>query len=198
MDCIFNGRIEYENHCLGWYPFQGQEYYFFDKTDFNGTKATTDREKMLFQSGNRNVYMQFLQDTVFPSTVLSLALTIGYSAVVVSRLRKEFDLGTIIVNLCGISSTGKSTAEMICKDIDAVSISLNETTSEKYDKITKNIFPGKAFDAMIDFTRQCVKYCDNVRMTVVDVIPTEEIEKARKICESTGAKFTVREFVPED
>ena len=104
------------------------------------------------------------------------------------------------LNTNGLSDliNGKPTAEMICKDIDAVSISLNETTSEKYDKITKNIFPGKAFYAMIDFTSQCVKYCDNVRMTVVDVIPTEEIEKARKICESTGAKFTVREFVPED
>lgn len=104
------------------------------------------------------------------------------------------------LNTNGLSDliNGKSTAELICKDIDAVSISLNETTSEKYDEITKNIFPGKAFDAMLQFTKDCVKYCDNVRMTVVDVITTEEIEKARKICESTGAKFTVREFVPED
>ena len=131
MDCVYKGRIEYENHCLGWYPFQGQEYYFFDKTNFNGMTATTDREKMLFQSGNRNTYMQFLQETVFPSTVLSLALTIGYSAVVVSRLRKEFDLGTVIVNLCGISSTGKSTAEMLmcspfmCPEINDGEIGLN-------------------------------------------------------------------------
>ena len=104
------------------------------------------------------------------------------------------------LNTNGLSDliNGKPTAEIICKDIDAVSISLNETTSEKYDKITKNIFPGRAFDAMLKFTKDCVKYCDNVRMTVVDVIPTEEIEKARKICESTGARFTVREFVPED
>lgn len=104
------------------------------------------------------------------------------------------------LNTNGLSDliNGKSTAELICKDIDAVSVSLNETTSEKYDEITKNIFPGKAFDAMLQFTKDCVKYCDNVRMTVVDVITTEEIEKARKICESTGAKFTVREFVPED
>jgi hypothetical protein len=36
--------------------------------------------------------MQFLKDTVFPSTELSLALTIGYSAVVASRLGKEKDL----------------------------------------------------------------------------------------------------------
>lgn len=104
------------------------------------------------------------------------------------------------LNTNGLSDliNGKSTAELICKDIDAVSISLNETTSEKYDKITRNIFPGKAFDAMLNFTRDCVKYCGDVRMTVVDVISKEEIEKARKICESTGAKFTVREFVPED
>ena len=32
-------------------------------------------------------------------------------------------------------------------------------------------------------------------MTVVDIISAEDIEKARKICESTGAKFRVREFV---
>ena len=47
---------------------------------------------------------------------------------------------------------------------------------------------------MLDFTRECVKYCDDVRMTVVDVIPQEDIEKSRIICESCGAKFRVRSF----
>lgn len=92
----------------------------------------------------------------------------------------------------------KPTAEMICKYIDAVSVSLNEATSEKYDKITRNIFPGKAFDALLRFTADCVKYCDDVRMTVVDVIPEEEIAEARKICEEAGARFTVREFINEN
>lgn len=101
------------------------------------------------------------------------------------------------LNTNGLSDliNGKPTAEMICKDIDAISVSLNETTSEKYDKITRNIFPGKAFDSMLEFTKECVKYCDDVRMTVVDVISKEEIDKAQKICESTGARFTVREFI---
>ena len=92
----------------------------------------------------------------------------------------------------------KPTAELICKYFDAVSVSLNEITSEKYDKITRNIFPGKAFDGMLNFTRDCVKYCDDVRMTVVDVISKEEISAARKVCESTGARFTVRKFVREN
>lgn len=91
-----------------------------------------------------------------------------------------------------------STAKDICKNIDAVSISLNATDSEKYDEITRNIFKGKAFDAMLKFTSDCVNYCDNVTMSVVDVISKEEIEKARQICEKTGAKFRVREFTDSE
>ncbi len=88
----------------------------------------------------------------------------------------------------------KPTAKELCSVIDIISVSLNDPTSEKYDKITRNIFPGKAFDAMIKFTKECVEYSDDVRMTVVDVISEEDIEKSRKICEECGAKFKVRSF----
>lgn len=88
----------------------------------------------------------------------------------------------------------KPTAKELSALFDTISISLNEPTSEKYDKITRNIYPGKAFDAMLAFTRECVKYCNDVRMTVVDVISDEEIEQARLVCESTGAKYKVRSF----
>lgn len=103
------------------------------------------------------------------------------------------------LNTNGLSDliNGKSTAREICKYMDAVSVSLNEPTSEKYDKITRNIFPGKAFDAMLRFTGDCVKYCQNVRMTVVDVISQQDIEQARKVCQSTGARFMVREFISD-
>ena len=40
-------------------------------------------------------------------------MAIGYSAVIVAKLKDVLDVGTIIVNLCGASSTGKSTAEML-------------------------------------------------------------------------------------
>ena len=55
-------------------------------------------------------------------------------------------------------------------------------------------YGGKAFDAMLQFTRECVAHCPDVRMTVVDVISPEDIEKSRQVCESTGAKFRVRSF----
>lgn len=88
----------------------------------------------------------------------------------------------------------KPTAKELSEIFDCISVSLNEPTSEKYDKITRNIYEGKAFDAMLDFTRECVKYCKNVHMTVVDVISDEDIEASRKVCESTGAEFIVRSF----
>lgn len=112
-------------------------------------------------------------------------------------MKKTHPAVKLRLNTNGLSDliNGKSTAALICKNIDSVSVSLNEMTSEKYDKITRNIFPGRAFDALLKFTGACVKCGADVRMTVVDIISAEDIEKARKICESTGAKFRVREFV---
>lgn len=100
------------------------------------------------------------------------------------------------LNTNGLSDliNNKPTAKELSELFDVISISLNEPTSEKYDKITRNIYPGKAFEAMLEFTKECVKYCKKVRMTVVDVIIPEEIEQSRKICEETGAQFVVRSF----
>ena len=100
------------------------------------------------------------------------------------------------LNTNGLSDliNSRPTAKEICAVIDIISVSLNETDSDKYDKITRNIYPGRAFDAMLKFTADCVKEGNEVRMTVVDVISKEEIEKSRKICEDLGAKFIVRSF----
>ncbi|MCH5315354.1 MAG: TIGR04100 family radical SAM protein [Eubacterium sp.] len=100
------------------------------------------------------------------------------------------------LNTNGLSDliNNKPTAKELSMLFDAISVSLNEPTSEKYDKITRNIYQCKAFDAMLKFTKECVKYCKDVRMTVVDVISEEEIKQAKEVCASTGAKFKVRSF----
>lgn len=100
------------------------------------------------------------------------------------------------LNTNGLSDliNGRSTAKEICELFDTVSVSLNEVTSEKYDKLTRNIYPGKAFYAMLDFAKDCVQNGADVRMSVVDVIGKEDIEKARKLCESVGATFRCREY----
>lgn len=100
------------------------------------------------------------------------------------------------INTNGLSDliNEKPTAKEICSVIDIISVSLNNPDSQQYDKITRNIFKGKAFDAMIEFTKECVACGNEVHMTVVDVISKENIEKSREICESLGAKFVLRSF----
>lgn len=88
----------------------------------------------------------------------------------------------------------KPTAKELCENIDIISVSLNDPDSEQYDKITRNIYKGIAFDAMLKFTKDCVDCGNEVHMTVVDVISDENIEKSRKICEQIGATFIVRSF----
>jgi hypothetical protein len=89
--CFEQDCIVYQNKVLGWYEFEGRPYYFYNETDFGGNHAICSRKEIEFSKGSRETYMQFLKETVFPSTELSLALTIGYSAVVASRLSKEKD-----------------------------------------------------------------------------------------------------------
>ncbi len=80
---------------------------------------------------------------------------------------------------------------------DMVSISLNTDTAEKYDALCHPNFPG-AYEAMLDFARRVRAYVPTVMMTVVDTIPSEEIEHCRKICEEdVGATYRVRAYIKE-
>ncbi len=79
--------------------------------------------------------------------------------------------------------------------IDTVSISLNAPDAQSYQKMCHSDFGAKAFDGMLDFTRECVKLLPEVILSVVDVLSPEEIEKCRKIARDTGAEFRVREFI---
>ncbi|MBQ9532098.1 MAG: TIGR04100 family radical SAM protein [Eubacterium sp.] len=111
-------------------------------------------------------------------------------------LKEKYPDIKLRVNTNGLSDliNERPTAKEICENIDVISVSLNEPDSKQYDKITRNIFPGKAFDAMLNFTKECVEQGNEVRMTVVDVIGKENIEKSRKICEEIGAKFILRSY----
>ena len=102
----------------------------------------------------------------------------------------------IRLNTNGLSDliNSRPTAKEIGEAFDTVSISLNEPDSDKYDEITRNIYPKKAYPALLEFTRECAKYCKNVRMSVVDVIGEENIKKSELIAKSLGADFICRSF----
>ena len=79
---------------------------------------------------------------------------------------------------------------------DCVSISLNAENAEKYQELCLSEFGGeKAFSGLLEFARLAKSYVPEVVLSVVDVLPKEEIEHCRKIAEDCGVKFRVRTFI---
>lgn len=88
-----------------------------------------------------------------------------------------------------------NSAERMSGLIDAVSISLNASDAEKYERIVHPSFGLRSFDAMIKFTKDAQKYIPSVKMTVVDTIGEEEIEKCKKLCEENNIELRVRTYI---
>lgn len=78
--------------------------------------------------------------------------------------------------------------------VDSISISLNAKNAEDYVRLCKPEYGAEAYEAMLNFAEECVKYLPEVRLTVVDVIPAYDIEACRNIAESMGARFRARHF----
>lgn len=91
--------------------------------------------------------------------------------------------------------TGKNVPELLKGCVDVISISLNYPDAGEYSRYCRPIFGEKAFDAMLQFTRECKKYIPKVILSVVDVIGQERIEKCRKIAEDMGVEFRVRNLI---
>ena len=77
--------------------------------------------------------------------------------------------------------------------MDAVSVSLNAPDEKKYMEVTRPQFEH-AFQGMLDFAAECSREDLDVRFTVVDVLPEEEIEASRKLADSMGIGLRVRHF----
>ncbi len=115
----------------------------------------------------------------------------------VAKYVKSRHATPIRVNTNGLADliNGRETAPELQGLIDTVSVSLNATNAEDYNRLCRPRFGIGSFDAMLAFTKACVPYVPNVVMTVVDVVtsPAEQ-EKSRQIAESLGARLRVRPY----
>ncbi len=112
----------------------------------------------------------------------------------VSRWVKENTDLRIRINTNGLADLiqGKETAPMLEGWIDSVSISLNQCTAEKYEKLCHPRFGQEAFPAILRYARQVQRYVPETVMSVVNVIPEEDISACRKIAEDIGVRLRVR------
>lgn len=115
---------------------------------------------------------------------------------VAAHIRSISDI-QIRINTNGLADLiwNEKTAPQLKGLIDTVSVSLNATNKEDYFNTVRPKFGIESYDAMLSFTKDCVKYVPNVVMTVVDVVTSpEEQERCREICESIGAVLRIRPY----
>ena len=77
--------------------------------------------------------------------------------------------------------------------IDSVSISLNAPDAKKYQEVSRPKYDN-GFDKMVDFAGKCKKQIKEVKWSIVDVLPEEDIEKCKKLSFDTGIELRIRHF----
>ncbi|MGN1413801.1 MAG: TIGR04100 family radical SAM protein [Anaerovoracaceae bacterium] len=100
------------------------------------------------------------------------------------------------INTNGLSDLlhGRRTAPELSGLVDAISISLNAASAEKYDRLCHPKFGMEAWPAILRFTEDVKQYVPEVTMSVVGgTIPEEDVDTCRQIAQTQlGVKFRVR------
>ncbi len=112
------------------------------------------------------------------------------------RIKAKHDI-RIRMNTNGHSSAyyGYDTAPLYKDAFDAVSISLNTPSREKYERLCHPRI-SNAHDALISFAGEVKKYVPEVKLSVVRQTLTEdELEECRAIARGVGVELRVRDLI---
>jgi radical SAM enzyme (TIGR04100 family) len=108
-------------------------------------------------------------------------------------LRKDGRVKTRInTNGLGDLINGKKTAPLLEGLVNSVSISLNAPNSTRYAELCRPVFGERAYEAMLEFARECARYVPKIQLSVVDVISDKEIASCRAISERLCLPLRVR------
>lgn len=87
----------------------------------------------------------------------------------------------------------------LCGKVDTVSISLNSPDAESYQRLCHSAFGEAAYDAIIDFGKECVGKIPKVVFTVVEgTMSDEDIAKCRSAVAHSGALLRIRKFISDN
>ena len=121
-----------------------------------------------------------------------------YDVVETAKYLREKGCKKLRINTNGlgerINGTSGYTAKLLCEAMDVISVSLNAPTKEEYMAVTRPKYDN-AFNLMCTFVRDCAAIGKaEVVVSIVDVIPQEQIDASRELAEKLGAKLRIRTF----
>ncbi len=107
---------------------------------------------------------------------------------------------SVRINTNGQSSliNGRDTAPDFTGCIDSISISLNASSSIRYQEICHSVYGANSFDEILKFAKNVKNYVQNTAFSVVkDFLSDEEIERCREISAECGVPLRVRDYISE-
>lgn len=87
----------------------------------------------------------------------------------------------------------KDIVPILAEVVDSVSISLNAANAEEYNKVTRPSFEN-AYYAMLDFAEECNHLLSHTQLSIVDVLPENDIKECQKIADERGVYLKIRHF----
>lgn len=102
---------------------------------------------------------------------------------------------SIRVNTNGLANLyyGKDVIPFLAQAVGSVSISLNAPTSEQYNEVSRPQLDN-AFEGLLQFATECKGQIPSVKLTIVDVLPKEEIEACKKLAASLDIPLRIRKY----
>ena len=88
---------------------------------------------------------------------------------------------------------GRNIVPELAQVVDSISISLNAPTAEKYQAVTRPQFEN-AYPALLEFAALSQVSFRHTQLSIVDVLPADEIAACRKIADERGICLKVRKY----
>ena len=122
-------------------------------------------------------------------------------AYVAKAVKAKYPKTKVRINTNGHSDLiwGRDTAPDYEGAFDAVSISLNTPTAEKYQALCHSIYGEKSFEALLNFAGNVKRYVPTVMLSAVkETLTPEEIALCEKLCSDIGVSLRLRDYIPPE
>ncbi len=93
----------------------------------------------------------------------------------------------------GCAENKRDIVPELAEVIDSVSVSLNAPSKEEYEAVTKPQIEN-GFENMVEFTRRSRELINDVRWSIVDVLPEEEILRCKEFAAKHDIPLKIRKM----
>ena len=117
--------------------------------------------------------------------------------IIAKKIKRDYPNMKIRINTNGQSDLilGRDSAPLY--DVfDEVSISLNSSSAESYQRICHSVYGERAFDAILEFAKNVKNYAKRVKFSVVrEALSESELSECKKIADDCGVQLRIRDLI---